>query len=43
MSLHDPVMPMNIEGGRKGDLAKLIKIAKELTDGFDRLDRSCLA
>lgn len=42
MSLHDPVMPMNIEGGRKGDLAKLIAIAKELTDGFDRLDRSCL-
>ena len=42
LSLHDPVMPMNIEGGRKGDLAKLIQIAKELTDGFDRLDRSCL-
>ena len=33
---------MNIEGGRKGDLAKLIEIAKKLTDGFDRLDRSCL-
>ena len=42
LSLHDPVMPMNIEGGRKGDLAKLIEIAKKLTDGFDRLDRSCL-
>ena len=39
MSLHDPVMPMNIEGGRKGDLAKLIEIAKKLTDGFDKLDR----
>ena len=43
MSLHDPVMPMNIEGGRKGDLAKLVEIARKLTDGFDRLDRSCLA
>lgn len=42
LSLHDPVMPLNIEGGRKGDLAKLVEIAKKLTDGFDRLDRSCL-
>ena len=42
MSLHDPVMPMNIEGTRKGDLAKLAAIAKELTDGFDKLDRSAL-
>lgn len=42
LSLHDPVMPMNIEGARKGDLAKLIAIAKELTDGFDKLDRSSL-
>lgn len=42
MSLHDPVMPLNIEGGRKGDLAKLVEIARKLTDGFDKLDRSCL-
>ncbi|MBR4180416.1 MAG: phosphomannomutase/phosphoglucomutase, partial [Treponema sp.] len=42
LSLHDPVMPLNIEGGRKGDLAKLIEIAKKLTDGFERLDRTCL-
>lgn len=42
LSLHDPVMPLNIEGGRKGDLSKLVEIAKKLTDGFDRLDRSCL-
>lgn len=42
MSLHDPVMPLNIEGARKGDLQKLIAIAKELTDGFDRLDRGSL-
>ena len=42
LSLHDPVMPLNIEGARKGDLAKLVEIARQLTDGFDRLDRSCL-
>ncbi|WP_027729220.1 phosphoglucomutase [Treponema sp. C6A8] len=42
LSLHDPVMPLNIEGGRKGDLAKLVEIARKLTDGFDRLDRSSL-
>lgn len=42
LSLHDPVMPMNIEGGRKGDLEKLKAIAKKLTDGFDRLDRKSL-
>ena len=39
LSLHDPVMPLNIEGSRKGDLAKLVEIAKKLTDGFDRLER----
>ncbi|MBR4630430.1 MAG: phosphomannomutase/phosphoglucomutase [Treponema sp.] len=38
MSLHDPVMPLNIEGERKGDLEKLKKIAAELLDGFDKLD-----
>lgn len=42
MSLHDPVMPMNIEGARKGDLPKLVKIAQELMSGFDSLDISCL-
>ncbi|MDE5898690.1 MAG: phosphomannomutase/phosphoglucomutase [Treponemataceae bacterium] len=42
MSLHDPVMPMNIEGARRGDLAKLVELAKSLTAGFDRLDASCL-
>ncbi|MCR5217400.1 phosphomannomutase/phosphoglucomutase [Treponema sp.] len=42
LSLHDPVMPMNIEGSRKGDLAKLIKIAGQLLEGFDQLDTSVL-
>lgn len=42
MSLHDPVMPMNIESERKGDLPKLVKIAQDLLAGFDKLDTSCL-
>lgn len=42
LSLHDPVMPLNIEGARKGDVAKLKVIAKELLAGFDKLDMSCL-
>ncbi len=42
MSLHDPVMPMNIEGSRKGDLARLVKIAGQLLEGFDQLDTSVL-
>ena len=42
MSLHDPVIPLNIEAGRKGDLPKLVEIARKLTAGFDKLDTSCL-
>ena len=42
MSLHDPVMPMNIEGNRKGDLAKLVKIAQGLMKGFEKLETGCL-
>ncbi len=39
MSLHDPVIPLNIEGERAGDLDKLKKIAWSLTDGFESLVR----
>ena len=42
LSLHDPVMPLNIESTRKGDLAKLKAIARTLLEGFDRLDISAL-
>lgn len=42
LSLHDPVMPLNIESSRKGDLAKLKAIARTLLEGFDRLDISAL-
>lgn len=37
MSLHDPQMPLNIEGVRDGDCDKLFDIVLELLDGFDRL------
>ena len=42
LSLHDPVMPLNIESTRKGGLAKLKAIARTLLEGFDRLDISAL-
>lgn len=37
MSLHDPQMPLNVEGVREGDCDKLYNIVKELLAGFDRL------
>lgn len=37
MSLHDPQMPLNIEGVREGDCDKLFDIVTGLLDGFDRL------
>lgn len=37
MSLHDPQMPLNIEGDREGDCDKLFDIVTGLLDGFDRL------
>ena len=37
MSLHDPQMPLNVEGVREGDCDKLFDIVLELLDGFDRL------
>lgn len=42
LSLHDPVMPLNIEGARKGDVEKIKAIARELLNGFDKLDMSAL-
>ncbi len=38
MSLHDPLMPMNLEGVRPGDCEKMLAIVKELLAGFDQLD-----
>jgi len=42
LSLHDPNMPMNIEGKHTGDCEKLLDIAKELVAGFVNLDDSVL-
>lgn len=42
LSLHDPVMPLNIEGENPGNLEKLKKIALKLLNGFDGLDISSL-
>ena len=42
LSLHDPVMPLNIESAQKGSLSKLKAIARTLLDGFERLDISAL-
>lgn len=43
LSLHDPLMPLNLEGNRPGDCEKLTAIAKELLQGFDQLDTSVLS
>lgn len=37
MSLHDPQMPLNVEGVREGDCDRLFDIVIELLDGFDGL------
>jgi phosphomannomutase len=42
LSLHDPVMPLNVEGERDGDCAKILKIAGKLLEGADKLDLSSL-
>ena len=36
-SLHDPVMPLNVEGERPGDAKKIIETAQKLLAGFDKL------
>lgn len=42
MSLHDPLMPLNLEGDTPKALQKLQQIAKRLLTGFDRLNLSSL-
>lgn len=41
-SLHDPNMPLNIEGVNKGDAEKIKNTIKNLLQGFDELDISAL-
>ena len=38
-SLHDPVMPLNVEGERADDCEKILKVAEKLLAGFDKLSR----
>ncbi|MGN0267306.1 MAG: phosphomannomutase/phosphoglucomutase [Lachnospiraceae bacterium] len=42
MSLHEPLMPMNLEGVREGDCERMKEVARELLEGFDRVDLSLL-
>ena len=37
LSLHDPVMPLNIESSRAGGLEPIVTKVKELLEGFDKL------
>lgn len=41
-SLHDPKMPLNVEGNGKGDCSKITAIMCDLLAGFDKLDMSTL-
>lgn len=38
MSLHDPEMPMNVEGRENGSVAEIIKQMKELLTGLEGID-----
>ncbi|MBQ0052050.1 MAG: phosphomannomutase/phosphoglucomutase [Treponema sp.] len=42
MSLHDPVMPVNLEGQSEEDKEKLKEIVKKLVSGFEDLDISSI-
>ena len=43
LSLHDPLLPLNVESDVPGGCAGLLALASELLTGFDRLDLSVLA
>ena len=38
LSLHDPLMPLNMEGVRPGDCDSMIAIVRKLLEGFDELE-----
>jgi len=42
MSLHDPVMPLNVEGRHQGEVAAILKVILELLGGFEKLDLTVL-
>lgn len=37
MSLHDPILPLNIESSENGGAERILQTVKELLDGFDKL------
>ena len=42
MSLHDPIMPMNIETNEAGGIAKVLERIRPFFEKFEKLDSSCL-
>lgn len=42
LSLHDPLLPLNVEGNAPGDCAKLLTAARGLLEGFPELNLSVL-
>lgn len=42
LSLHDPLMPLNLEGNKAGDCDRILAAVRELLAGFERLDTSNL-
>ncbi len=42
LSLHDPVMPLNIDGTTPGSLEKIKHVASLLLQGFDKLEMAAL-
>lgn len=42
MSLHDPIMPMNIETNNEGGIEKVLERIRPFFKGFEHLDSSCL-
>ena len=42
MSLHDPLMPLNMEGDGEGDCDRMVECVKGLLAGFDQLDTTVL-
>ena len=42
LSLHDPLLPLNVEGNAPGDCAKLLAAARGLLEGFPELSLSVL-
>ena len=42
LSLHDPLLPLNVESTQPGGCAALLARARELLQGFERLDLGAL-